>query len=76
MLDRIYRDEIGHVAAGMRWFEFLCDIRGSDKVAMFQELVRRYFTGALQPPFNHRARAEAGFAAVYYETLPCADAHC
>jgi len=24
VLDRIYRDEIGHVAVGARWFEWLC----------------------------------------------------
>jgi uncharacterized ferritin-like protein (DUF455 family) len=69
LLERIYRDEIGHVAAGMRWFEWLCERRGHEPGAAFQMLVRRYFTGALKPPFNHRARAAAGFAAPYYETL-------
>ena len=29
--------------------------------------MRRHFTGALKPPFNRRAREEAGFAAAYYE---------
>ena len=76
VLDRIYRDEIGHVAAGMRWFEWLCDKRGSEPLAAFHALVRRYFTGVLKPPFNHRARAAAGFAASYYEIPACADAHC
>jgi uncharacterized ferritin-like protein (DUF455 family) len=76
VLDRIYHDEIGHVAAGWRWFEFLCEKRSHEPLATFQALVRRYFTGALKPPFNHRARAEAGFAANYYEMLACADARC
>ena len=46
VLDRIYRDEIGHVAAGMRWFEWLCAERGSEPRRMFHVLVRRHFSGA------------------------------
>jgi uncharacterized ferritin-like protein (DUF455 family) len=76
VLDRIYRDEIGHVAAGRRWFEWLCDRRGRDRVATFRALVRGNFCGALKPPFNREAREQAGFAAVYYETLACAAAPC
>ncbi len=76
MLDRIYRDEIGHVAAGRRWFEFLCERRGPRTAATFHALVRRHFTGALKPPFNHRARERSRFPAAYYETLACADARC
>ena len=76
VLDRLYRDEIGHVAAGRRWFEFLCDRRGREPIATFRTLVRRCFTGTLKPPFNHRARAAAGFCADYYEIPACADAHC
>ena len=76
VLDRIYRDEIGHVAAGMRWFEWLCAERRSEPQRTFHVLVRRHFSGALKPPFNRRAREEAGFAAAYYEPLACADARC
>jgi uncharacterized ferritin-like protein (DUF455 family) len=74
ILDRIYRDEIGHVAAGSRWFAWLCRERGEDPAAVFQDRVRRYFTGALKPPFNRTAREEAGFPAAYYEPLACAAA--
>jgi uncharacterized ferritin-like protein (DUF455 family) len=76
ILDRIYRDEIGHVAAGRRWFEWLCERQGCEPRQTFHALVRRHFTGALKPPFNRRAREEAGFAAAYYETLACAAARC
>ncbi len=76
VLDRIYRDEIGHVAVGMRWFEWLCAERGSEPRRTFHVLVRSHFSGALKPPFNRRAREEAGFAAAYYENLACADARC
>ncbi len=71
---RIYRDEIGHVAAGVRWFDRLCQARGLDPEATFHDRVRRHFTGALKPPFNHTAREEAGFPAAYYEPLACAAA--
>lgn len=77
ILAGIYRDEIGHVAAGLRWFEFLCAARGLDPRHTFRELVRRHFAGALKPPFNRAAREAAGFAAEYYEFAsyrgePCA----
>jgi uncharacterized ferritin-like protein (DUF455 family) len=76
VLDRIYRDEIGHVAAGRRWFEWLCAWRGCEPLAAFRALVHRYFSGALKPPFNRPARETAGLAAAYYETLACADGRC
>jgi uncharacterized ferritin-like protein (DUF455 family) len=69
ILRRIHRDEIGHVAAGMRWFEHLCRERGLQPESVFHDRVRRFFKGRLKPPFNHEARAAAGFAANYYTPL-------
>jgi len=69
ILHRIYRDEIGHVAIGMRWFERLCRTRGLAPEAVFHERVERCFKGQLKPPFNRAARAAAGFPARYYEPL-------
>ena len=69
VLRRIYRDEIDHVAAGVRWFDELCRARGLVPDETFRELVRRYFKGELKPPFNREARAAAGFPARYYEPL-------
>jgi uncharacterized ferritin-like protein (DUF455 family) len=69
ILQRIYQDEIGHVAVGARWFEWLCHDRRLDPEAAFHDLVRRHFTGALKPPFNRVARDAAGFPAGYYEPL-------
>jgi uncharacterized ferritin-like protein (DUF455 family) len=71
ILQRIYRDEIGHVAAGVRWFHYCCGACGRDPQATFHAAVRDYFVGALKPPFNHAARAAAGFPATYYEHLAC-----
>jgi uncharacterized ferritin-like protein (DUF455 family) len=69
ILARIYQDEIGHVAVGLRWFDRLCHAHGLDPEAAFHDRVRRYFKGALKPPFNCAARDKAGLPAAYYEPL-------
>jgi uncharacterized ferritin-like protein (DUF455 family) len=68
---RIYRDEIGHVAIGLRWFDRLCRAHRLDPETAFHDRVRRYFSGALKPPFNRDARERAGLPAAYYEKLAC-----
>jgi uncharacterized ferritin-like protein (DUF455 family) len=72
ILRRIYTDEIGHVAAGRRWFEFLCAARGLEPVATYHDLVRRHFKGGLKAPFNAAGRDAAGFAAAFYAPLAAA----
>ena len=57
----ILRDEIGHVAVGKRWFDWLCDRTRNDSLDMWRKLVKRHFRGALKPPFNLEAREKAGF---------------
>jgi uncharacterized ferritin-like protein (DUF455 family) len=52
ILHHIYRDEIGHVATGLRWLDRLCQARGLNPEAVFQERVRRFFKGDLKPPFK------------------------
>jgi uncharacterized ferritin-like protein (DUF455 family) len=69
VLRRIYCDEIGHVAAGIRWFDWLCGQRGLAPDTVFHDCVRRCFKGDLKLPFNHTARIAAGFPARYYEPL-------
>lgn len=70
VLERIYRDEIGHVARGMRWFDHFARLAGRDPKAAWQELVRRHFRGALKPPFNQAARDDAQLPSDFY--LPIA----
>ena len=65
-------DEIGHVAVGVRWFTWVCAERGVEPAATYQELVRRYFKGALKPPFNRAARDAAGLAEQFYTPLASA----
>ena len=72
VLQRIWDDEIGHVAIGMRWFERLATARGLDPVTTWQALVREHFPGALKGPFDQAARARAGLAAGFYLPLAAA----
>lgn len=68
-LDIIYRDEKNHVAFGAKWFRFLCDRQGIRAEPAFHAYVRRHFRGALKPPFNDRARSEAGLTPGFYKPL-------
>ncbi|MFZ5791601.1 MAG: ferritin-like domain-containing protein [Pseudomonadota bacterium] len=65
----IYEEEIGHVAAGRRWFLFECGRRALDPAAAWRELVRRHFRGVLKPPFNDAARIAAGLVPAEYAAL-------
>ena len=69
ILQRIYADEIGHVAIGAQWFARLCAAHGLDPAATFRDRVARHFTGALKPPFNYAAREAAGLPAAFYDPL-------
>lgn len=69
VLQRIYDDEVGHVAIGHRWFEHFALARGLDPVASFQALVRTHYPGPLKAPFNEAARGRAGFDPGYYIPL-------
>jgi uncharacterized ferritin-like protein (DUF455 family) len=61
ILDVILRDEIGHVAAGNRWYRWVCEQRGIDPISVYPELVRQYQAPKLKAPFNIEARRLAGF---------------
>jgi uncharacterized ferritin-like protein (DUF455 family) len=61
ILDIILEEEIGHVAAGNRWYRHLCAERGLDPVRTYAELIAQYDAPKLRPPFNMAARRLAGF---------------
>ena len=65
----IYAEEVGHVAYGSKWFNWLCGRDGSDPKEVFHALVRQYFHGSLKPPFNEEKRAEAGLPPDFYWPL-------
>lgn len=58
----ILREEVGHVAAGTRWFRFLCEQRGLDPLPTYFQLLETHMTGEVRGPFNLEARRIAGFA--------------
>ena len=69
ILDTIFSDEIGHVATGTHWFEYLCRSREIDTLATFRDIIQRYYGGALRGPFNHEARLKAGFGKIEMDML-------
>ena len=68
-LEVIYAEEVSHVAYGSKWFNWLCGRDGTDPKEVFHDLVRRYFHGALKPPFNEEKRADAGLPPDFYWPL-------
>jgi len=64
VLQVIYDDEIGHVAAGRKWYASVCKREKLDETETFHKKVRDYFHGLLKPPFNHAARDLAGWATI------------
>lgn len=67
VLKIIYEDEITHVAAGKRWFDFFCQKAGLEPTAHWRHLVQRHFKGQLKPPFNVAAREAAGMDCAFYD---------
>ncbi len=67
VLEVILADEVGHVAIGSRWFQYCCQQRGLDPVPTFRRLLAEHGI-ILRPPFNHEARARAGFVTAEFLT--------
>ncbi|MDA0231277.1 MAG: ferritin-like domain-containing protein [Proteobacteria bacterium] len=66
LLEIILREEIAHVAAGQRWFGYLCRIRGLSEHETWRKLVAAHYRGVPRPPFNEAARRAAGMAPELY----------
>lgn len=62
ILTIILRDEIGHVAIGNYWFNWLCHQQKLDPIIAFESLRQQYSAPKLRPPFNLEARRQAGFS--------------
>jgi uncharacterized ferritin-like protein (DUF455 family) len=69
ILDIILRDEIGHVAIGNYWFNWLCEQDNLEPVSTYRQLAEQYSAPKLRPPFNMDARRQAGFTEVELEYL-------
>jgi len=62
VLQRIFDDEVGHVAIGSRWFAHLCEQQGLEPEATFRHLLAEEGITVF-PPVNVEARGRAGFSA-------------
>jgi uncharacterized ferritin-like protein (DUF455 family) len=76
ILDIILRDEIGHVAIGNRWYNYLCALHQLEPVSTYADLTKRYRAPALKGPFNMEARRAAGFTDAELAALHPAQASC
>jgi uncharacterized ferritin-like protein (DUF455 family) len=65
----IFRDEKRHVAFGAKWFRYLCERANLPPEPTFHRLVRANFRGPIKPPFNDKARSEAGLTPGFYKPL-------
>ena len=69
ILDIILRDEVGHVAIGNHWYQWLCTRDGLDALALYPELARRHEAPRLRQPLNLDARRRAGFSEAELQRL-------
>jgi uncharacterized ferritin-like protein (DUF455 family) len=78
LLEIIEKDELTHVASGLRWFKHLCAHhrvsaeaaeKPLDAIPTFHDIVRKNFRGSLLPPFNTPARTQCGFTEEWYLPL-------
>lgn len=75
LLEIIYNDEKKHVAYGAKWFRYLCAKSNLEPEPEFHLLVRRHFRGKIKPPFNDKARSQAGLTPGFYKPLVAISAH-
>ena len=69
ILEIILRDEIGHVAIGNRWFNYLCDQENLSAISTYKALARKYCAPILRGPFNIEGRRQAGFTSEELDLL-------
>ncbi|HLR29873.1 MAG TPA: ferritin-like domain-containing protein [Paenalcaligenes sp.] len=61
ILDIILRDEVGHVAAGNRWYRWACAQKAVDPEQQYPQLAKIYRAPRFRGPLNIDARRDAGF---------------
>jgi uncharacterized ferritin-like protein (DUF455 family) len=63
LLTRILTDEVGHVALGSKWFNYVCDQRGVEPDSTYKAMISQYYIGGKpKGPFNRELRRLAGFS--------------
>ncbi len=61
VLQRIYDEEIGHVAIGTTWYRAACELRDLNPEKHFIELVQRFQPKRSKRPIDKEGRRAAGF---------------
>ncbi len=69
VLEIILAEEVGHVAAGTRWFHYLCEQRGLAPESTYFDLLQRYMGDDIRCPLHLEARREAGFSETELDRL-------
>ncbi len=69
ILGIILRDEVGHVAIGNHWYQWLCKQRGEAPIPKMQALMLEHDAPRIKPPLNMAARRQAGFSQAELESL-------
>lgn len=62
ILEVIFREEIGHVQIGNRWYHYFCKQRQVDSLATFKQLAEKHLQTQIRLPFFKEARLKAGFS--------------
>lgn len=66
LLQTIHDEEIDHVLAGKKGFDYLCARDETDPVSTWQALVKKHFKGGVKGPFNVESRNKANFGPEFY----------
>ncbi len=74
ILGVIYRDEIGHVEIGTRWFRYCAEQRQLDPRITFRELLTEYMHGRIRGPYDEPGRLAAGFTTEEIDDLKAMEA--
>lgn len=61
ILEIIQAEEVGHVASGSWWFNYLCEQRGMSPQHSFEKIFREHTQSRVKLPLARDARLEAGF---------------
>jgi uncharacterized ferritin-like protein (DUF455 family) len=61
ILDLILEEEVGHVAIGNHWYQWLCARDDLDPSVFYKQVAQQHRAPKLKPPFNLEARKRAGF---------------
>jgi len=62
LLDIIFKDEVGHVQLGSKWFRYVCKERHLKPTETFFALVEKHFPRGIDVGVNLEARQQAGFS--------------